>query len=76
MQNFRGITNDHQDLILHEVPKPVIEHDIALYFKYKFSQLRREERSIASAWPGDEKMEVLVDRAVPLFISAATTSRC
>jgi hypothetical protein len=71
---FRGVTDDHRDLILHEIPKPVIEHDISLYFEDKFSQLRRE-RLLPSNWPGNETIKVLVERAVPLFISAATLYR-
>lgn len=30
---FEGITYAHQDLVLHEIEKPVIEHDISLYFE-------------------------------------------
>ncbi|EFR03715.1 vegetative incompatibility protein HET-E-1 [Nannizzia gypsea CBS 118893] len=71
---FKGISSDHRDLILHEIPLPVIEHDIALYFKIKFSELRRE-RSFPPDWPGDEVIQALVERAVPLFISAATLYR-
>ncbi|KAI7968660.1 hypothetical protein EIK77_000069 [Talaromyces pinophilus] len=71
---FKGIMNDHQDLILHEIPRPVIEHDISLYIKNKFSELRRG-RSLPSDWPGDETIKTLVQRAVPLFISAATLYR-
>jgi hypothetical protein len=71
---FRRVTDDHQDLILHEVPRPVIEHDISLYFEDKFSQLSLE-RSLPSDWPGDETVRVLVERAMPLFISATTLYR-
>ncbi|KAI7971161.1 hypothetical protein EIK77_004676 [Talaromyces pinophilus] len=71
---FKGIMNDYQGLILHEIPQPVIEHDISLYIKDKFSQLRME-RSLPSDWPGDETIKTLVQRAVPLFISAATLYR-
>jgi hypothetical protein len=71
---FRGLKDNHQDLVLHEIPKPVIEHDILLYFEDKFSQLRLE-RSLPSDWPGNETVKVLVERALPLFISAATLYR-
>jgi hypothetical protein len=71
---FRRVTDDHQDLVLHEIPKPMIEHDISLYFEDKFFQLRLE-RSLPSDWPGDETIKVLVERAMPLFISAATLYR-
>ncbi|ODM21879.1 hypothetical protein SI65_02723 [Aspergillus cristatus] len=71
---FREITGIHQDLVLHEIPKPVIEHDIALYFEDQFSRLR-QERSLSSNWPGDATVKTLIDRAVPLFIAAATLCR-
>jgi hypothetical protein len=71
---FRGLTDDHQDLVLHEIPKPIIKHDISLYFEDKFFQLRLE-RSLPSDWPGDETVKILVERAMPLFISAATLYR-
>ncbi|KAM5447913.1 hypothetical protein MaudCBS49596_005710 [Microsporum audouinii] len=71
---FKGINGDYQDLILHEIPMPVIKHDIELYFKGKFSKLR-QERSFSPDWPGDECIKTLVERAVPLFIAAATLCR-
>lgn len=71
---LNSITDDHQELILHEISEPVIQHDIALYLETKFSQLKRE-RSLPSDWPGEERIKVLVDRTVPLFIAAVTVCR-
>lgn len=71
---FKGIMNDHQDLILYEIPRPVIEHYISLYIKDKFSELG-QEHSLPSDWPGDETIKTLVPRAVPLFISTTTLYR-
>ncbi|CRG89769.1 putative WD repeat-containing protein all2124 [Talaromyces islandicus] len=71
---FKDIINDYQDFILHKVPRPVIEHDISLYFEDKFLRLR-QERSLPSDWPGNETIKILVERAGPLFISAATLCR-
>lgn len=67
-------SNSHQDLVLHELPKPVIEHDIRLYLEDKFSSIR-EERSFALNWPGDEAINELVRMSTPLFIFAATAYR-
>ena len=64
-------TKEHQDMILHEVPEPVIRHDISLYFDNQFARLR-QERSLAPDWPGEEATRALVDKAIPLFISAFT----
>ncbi|KAL1993427.1 hypothetical protein VTN49DRAFT_3376 [Thermomyces lanuginosus] len=66
--------DNHQDFILHEIPKPVIERDISLYFNIRFSELR-DERSLPPDWPGQETIQVLVERAVPLFIFAVTLYR-
>ncbi|KAJ6023890.1 hypothetical protein N7540_004687 [Penicillium herquei] len=71
---FQSIANSHQDLILHEIPRPVIEHDITLYLHDRFSKMR-EERSLPLDWPGDDIMQSLVEKTVPLFIAAATLCR-
>ncbi|KAJ5335724.1 uncharacterized protein N7506_005660 [Penicillium brevicompactum] len=71
---FEGITDAHQDLVLHEIEKPVIEHDISLYFEDQFLRLK-QKRSFPPDWPGAAATKILVDRAVPLFIAAATICR-
>ncbi|KAJ6189996.1 hypothetical protein N7519_000017 [Penicillium mononematosum] len=71
---FEGITDAHQDMVLHEIEKPVIEHDISLYFEDQFLRLK-QRRSFPPDWPGAAATKILVDRAVPLFIAAATICR-
>jgi len=71
---FNKITEAHQDLVLHEIEKPVIEHDISLYFKGQLQALK-ESGSVPSDWPRDAATKGLVDRAVPLFIAAVTLCR-
>jgi type II secretory pathway predicted ATPase ExeA len=66
--------NNHKDVVLHELPRPVIEHDIRLFLKHKLSQIQRE-RALPADWPGLECIEKLVKMAVPLFIFAATICR-
>jgi hypothetical protein len=61
-------------LVLHEIPKPEIEHDIRLYLVHEFSTIR-DEHSLPSDWPGKEEVEILVNLAVPHFIFAATACR-
>lgn len=69
----------HRDITLHEVAPPVIEHDIALYMKHEFASIRDSRMTPSLAlpedWPGQEAIRALVQRAVPLFIFAATTCR-
>ncbi|KAE8397387.1 hypothetical protein BDV37DRAFT_289476 [Aspergillus pseudonomiae] len=70
---FKQDTN-HQDLVLHQLPAPVIEHDIRVFLEYKLSNIR-DERALSPNWPGKESIEKLVKMAVPLFIFAATLCR-
>jgi hypothetical protein len=65
---------NHQDLILHEIPKPVIQYDIGLYLKHRLSEIR-ESRSLPTDWPGEIHIQTLIKMSVPLFISAATICR-
>ncbi|KAL2801707.1 purine and uridine phosphorylase [Aspergillus granulosus] len=69
---FRTIA--HHNLILHEVPEPIIERDISLFLKRKLVTIRRE-RSLSSDWPGHVNVKILVTMSVPLFIFAATICR-
>ncbi|KAB8213051.1 WD domain protein [Aspergillus novoparasiticus] len=70
---FQGNEN-HQDLILHKLPLPVIENDIRAFLKYKLSIIQRD-RLLDINWPGNDNIERLVQMAVPLFIFASTICR-
>jgi hypothetical protein len=63
-----------EDLILQEVAKETIQHDIRIYFEHELARVR-EERSLSSSWPGRDQVEALVEQAVPMFIFAATACR-
>ncbi|QGA18984.1 hypothetical protein EYB26_006669 [Talaromyces marneffei] len=67
-------SNNHQDLVLHKLPKPVIEHDIRLFLEHKLSKIR-DDHLLPLEWPENENTEKLVKMAVPLFIFAATICR-
>ncbi|KAJ5735203.1 uncharacterized protein N7483_000328 [Penicillium malachiteum] len=49
--------DNYQDIVLHQIPALVIKHDI---------------HSLPSDWPGNEKLEQLVQMSLPLFIFVAT----
>lgn len=66
--------NDHQDIILDNIPEKHIWDDITLFLKVKFSSIR-EDRSLPSDWPGDDVIHDIATMAVPLFIFAATVCR-
>jgi len=63
-----------EDLILHQVAKQTIQHDIRVYLEHELARVR-EERSLSSSWPRRDQVEALVEQAVPLFIFAATACR-
>lgn len=65
--------DDHQDLILHELPSSVIEHDIRLFLENRLSTISKNR--VIKDWPGNETMEKLVKMSSPLFIFAATICR-
>lgn len=72
---FSKIANhDHKDLILHEIPKEVIEHDILLFLDHRLSEIRTE-RALPTHWPGETSLQNLVALSVPSFIFAATICR-
>ncbi|KAI9784183.1 MAG: hypothetical protein M1839_002689 [Geoglossum umbratile] len=64
----------YQDLILHEVPRRTIEHDITLFLEHQLKEIR-EQRSLSADWPGRDQIQALANIAIPLFIFAATVCR-
>ncbi|KAI9763279.1 MAG: hypothetical protein M1839_006522, partial [Geoglossum umbratile] len=64
----------YQDLILHKVPKQIIQHDIAVFLEHELVRIR-EQRSLSADWPSRNQIQALVDMAIPLFIFAATACR-
>ncbi|KAH7327561.1 vegetative incompatibility protein HET-E-1 [Rhexocercosporidium sp. MPI-PUGE-AT-0058] len=78
---FKNITGKYQDVALHQIPEPVIEHDIAAYLNYELVRIRESYNSVAfdgqrlpPHWPG-KRIQILVRMAIPLFIFAATVCR-
>ncbi|OCL10893.1 hypothetical protein AOQ84DRAFT_387205 [Glonium stellatum] len=64
----------YKDLILHEVAKQTVEHDIRLFFEHKLGEIR-QQRLLSPDWPSRDQIHALVELAVPLFIFAATVCR-
>ncbi|KAF2627243.1 vegetative incompatibility protein HET-E-1 [Macroventuria anomochaeta] len=72
---FKEMSNGtYQDLVLHEVPRCTIEHDIRLFLEHELGVIRKE-RKLVSDWPAPQQIMALVELAVPLFIYAATVCR-
>ena len=60
----------HQDLVLHDIPRSIVERDISAFVKDEL----RGVKSV-KGWPGDDQIKFLVERSDCLFIYAATACR-
>ncbi|EXL39066.1 hypothetical protein FOCG_18314 [Fusarium oxysporum f. sp. radicis-lycopersici 26381] len=79
---FSSIEGTHQGLILHKIPQSIIVHDISVFLRHEFANIRNrfnrvavEELKLPVYWPGGANLEKLTRAAVPLFIFAATLCR-
>jgi len=59
--------NKRWDIILHNIPNPVINHDISIFLTYNLQLIGRKD-----GWPGEAAISHLVKNACGLFIWAAT----
>ena len=79
---FRAIEGTYQDIILHEMPQLVVEHDICTFLKCELARIRDDYNTSVSddlqcppEWPNQSDITTLAKMAVPLFIFAATICR-
>lgn len=64
----------HRDILLHEVPREVVDGDICLYIYHSFNDIKRR-RAIRRNWPEIDTVNHLVHLSSGLFVFAATISR-
>ena len=64
----------YQDLILQNIPKETIKHDIAMFLEHELKVVSKQ-RSLPLGWPSKEQIQALVEMAIPLFIFASTACR-
>ena len=64
----------YRDLLLHQVDRSIVNHDIRLFLVNEMAKIS-SRRKMASGWPGEDAIDLLVERADSLFIYAATASR-
>jgi dephospho-CoA kinase len=79
---FSEVQGTYQDLILHEMPVKIVEHDISTFLAHEFQNIRDsfnmtvgDERKLPFDWPGQQTLQDLTQMAVPLFIFAVTICR-
>jgi hypothetical protein len=72
---FRAIDETvHHEFVLHSISRSVIQHDISTFFKNELEKIKKE-RALSPDWPGEQNIELLVQKADCLFIYAATACR-
>ncbi|KAF9871822.1 g-protein beta wd-40 repeats containing [Colletotrichum karsti] len=78
---FHGIHGYYQEILLQDVTRNMITHDITVFLQDELSRIRSRWNTrtpleqLDADWPGSERIEELARRAVPLFIFAATACR-
>ncbi|KAJ0421287.1 hypothetical protein BJY00DRAFT_282468 [Aspergillus carlsbadensis] len=84
LRGFGGLSsNTYQDMVLQNIPEETTKNDLRIYLTRRLRDIREKHNNTVSSsrerlppgWPGEEKISILVDMAVPLFIFAATTCR-
>jgi hypothetical protein len=65
----------HHDLVLHDVPRIIVDRDISLFLRVQFREVSSNSEYLPADWPGDEAIDCLVQKADGLFIYAATVCR-
>jgi hypothetical protein len=66
--------DEHQDFVLHDIPRSTVDHDISIFLERNLTDTRRKW-SLHADWPGEQAVRLLVRKAAGLFIWAATTCR-
>lgn len=64
----------YQDVILHNISRSVVDHDISIFLQRKFERIRTE-RDLPADWPEKRDLQLLVQKAEGLFIYASTACR-
>ncbi|KAM0407432.1 hypothetical protein ACHAPD_012239 [Fusarium lateritium] len=79
---FSEVRGSYQDLVLHDMPTQIVEHDMIVFLEDEFKKIRHDfnlivgdERKLPPDWPGRPIIQSLAQMAVPLFIFAATVCR-
>lgn len=64
----------YRNLILHQVDRSIVNQDIRLFLVNEMARISSRRKTIIG-WPGEDAIDMLVERADYLFIYAATASR-
>jgi len=73
---FQEISGSYDSLALHNIPDPVIEHDISAFLVFRLGEIRERFFPMGPGdWPDELRLQRLVKMAIPLFIFATTACR-
>ena len=77
---FLGNTADHANVVLHDIEKNIVQHDISLYLRHRLEQIPsnpriREAEPLSNDWFSDSELEKLVRRCGSLFVYGVTVIR-
>jgi hypothetical protein len=74
-QGFHRIDEtEHQDFILHDISRSIVDNDIRVFVEHHFKEIRLD-RGFTLDWPGIETIKAIVQHAAGLFIWAETACR-
>jgi hypothetical protein len=74
--SFRAMSEIlHQDLVLNDISRAIVDQDIFIFFTHKLSEIRNASEDLPVNWPGKKTIDLLVLKAHGLFIYAATVCR-
>ncbi|CZR52554.1 related to WD40-repeat protein (notchless protein) [Phialocephala subalpina] len=65
---------EHQDFILQDIPRAIVDHDIWLFLEYNLGMIG-QEWTLGADWPSKAVLKQLVLHASGLFIWASTVCR-
>ncbi|KAF5592362.1 heterokaryon incompatibility protein het-E-1 [Fusarium pseudocircinatum] len=73
----------HKEIVLHKLHVGTIESDFCVYLRQAMESSvveynhthRQKHLQLSSDWPGEQRFELLLHKALPLFIAAATFVR-
>lgn len=65
-------TDERHEFILHDIPEEIINQDIYVFFEHNLRAIR-QEWNLASSWPDQRTIKLLVQKASRLFVWASTT---
>jgi hypothetical protein len=72
---FRNVPDtEHQDFVLHNISPSIVDHDIQMLLKHDLSLLG-QKYFLGPDWPGEDRINHLMETASGLFIWAATACR-